>query len=427
LPRQLTDAFLRSVKPPASGRREIRDAACGGLIFRITAAGVRSWSFRFRDAAGQQPRATIGEYPAIGLRAARAAADAMRARVAAGGNPVEEKRAARREGGTRTFGALAARYLAEHAQRHKRSHERDARNLELHVLPHWRSRAASAIKRGDVIELVEGLISDGKPTLANRIQSLVSSVFTLGMDAAVVETNPCHRLKKRGVENVGRRVLSDDEIQLFWRGIVEPRRVRRGGLALRLALMTGARVSEIAGICRAELEHIGERGRAAWIIPAARTKNGREHLVPLVPLAADIVIELLAELEPSAQDLLPTRSRRRAGPIRGNTLTQAMDYFGRRLTGDAIAVRTWRTEPPTPHDLRRTVETRMAGLRVAKEIRDRVLNHVSTDVGSKHYNLHDYAHEKRDALNRWARVVNALVTGTGTAVVELSDVRVGAG
>src|SRR5262245_39894555 len=424
---RLTDALLRSAKPPAAGRFEFNDVACSGLEFRITAGGARSWSFRFRDVAGKQTRATIGEYPAIGLRAARAAADAMRARVAAGGNPVEEKRAARREGGTRMFGALAARYLAEHARRHKRSHDRDARNLELHVLPHWRSRAASAIKRGDVIELVEGLISDGKPTLANRIQSLVSSVFTFGMDAAVVETNPCHRLKKRGVENVGRRVLSDDEIQLFWRGIVEPRRARRGGLALRLALMTGARVSEIAGICRTELEHIGERGRAAWIIPGARTKNGREHLVPLVPLAADIVIELLAELEPSAQDLLPTRSRRRAGPIRGNTLTQAMDYFGRRLTGDAIAVRTWRTEPPTPHDLRRTVETRMAGLRVAKEIRDRVLNHVSTDGGSKHYKLHEYADEKRDSLNRWAKLVNALVTRTGAAVVELSDVRVGAG
>ena len=50
-----------------------------------------------------------------------------------------------------------------------------------------------------------------------------------------------------------------------------------------------------------------------------------------------------------------------------------------------------------------------------KEIRDRVLNHVSTDVGSKHYNLHDYADEKRDALNRWAKLVNALVTGTGAA------------
>src|SRR5215475_829335 len=174
LPRQLTDAFLRSVKSPPSGRREIRDVACGGLIFRITAAGVRSWSFRFRDAAGQQPRATIGEYPAIGLRAARAAADAMRARVAAGGNPVEEKRAARRGASDQTFEALAARYLTEHAERHKRSHKRDARNLDLHVLPHWRGRRFATIRRGDVIELIERLIAAGKPTLANRVQSLIT-------------------------------------------------------------------------------------------------------------------------------------------------------------------------------------------------------------------------------------------------------------
>jgi integrase len=102
-----------------------------------------------------------------------------------------------------------------------------------------------------------------------------------------------------------------------------------------------------------------------------------------------------------------------------------MDYFGRRLTGDAIAVRTWRAEPPTPHDLRRTVETRLAELRIPKEIRDRVLNHAPGDVGSKHYNLHDYADEKRDALNRWATLVNALVTGMTANVVPLSDPRVG--
>jgi integrase len=108
-------------------------------------------------------------------------------------------------------------------------------------------------------------------------------------------------------------------------------------------------------------------------------------------------------------------------------LAEAMEGFGRRLHGSDDAIKTWRAEPPSPHDLRRTVGTRLAELRIPKEIRDRVLNHVSTDVGSKHYNLHDYSDEKRDALNRWARVVNTLVTGTGTAVVELSDVRLGAG
>jgi integrase len=421
----LTDAFLRSVKPPTAGRFEIRDPACGGLVFRITATGARSWSFRFRDALGRQTRATIGEYPAIGLKAARKAANAMRALVANGGNPVENKRAARRGIPGKTFEALAARYLAEHATRRKRSHKRDARNLELHILSRWRGRPFAGIRRGDVIELVEGLVTAGKPTLANRVQSLISSVFTFGMDAALLEANPCHRLKKRGVENVGRRVLSDDEIRLFWSGVIEPLRARHAGLGLRLALLTGARVSEVAGICRAELERLGEAGRAAWIIPGARTKNGREHLIPLVPLARDLILELLAELEPGAEYLLPTRSRRRQGPIRGNSLTQAMDYFGRRLTGDAIAVRTWRAEPPTPHDLRRTVETRLAELRIPKEIRDRVLNHDPGDVGSKHYNLHDYADEKRDALNRWATLVNALVTGMTANVVPLSDPRVG--
>jgi integrase len=191
--------------------------------------------------------------------------------------------------------------------------------------------------------------------------------------------------------------------------------------------LTGARISEIAGISRAELERLGDASRAAWIIPGTRTKNGRDHLVPLSPLAQDLVLELLESLGQSDEFLLSTYSRHRKGSVSGKSIAQAMKNFGRRLAGDIPAVRTWRAELPTPHDLRRTVGTRLAELRVPKEVRDRVLNHAARDVGSKHYNLHDYADEKRDALNRWAKLVNALVTGTGTAVVDLSDVRTRAG
>ena len=99
-------------------------------------------------------------------------------------------------------------------------------------------------------------------------------------------------------------------------------------------------------------------------------------------LARATVIDLLELIGPEEQFLFPTRSRRRVGPIRPNSLTQAMDYFGRRLTGQDEAERTWKLEPPTPHDLRRTVETRLASLRIPKEIRDRVLNHIPSDVGS---------------------------------------------
>ena len=235
----LTDVFVRSAKPAGAGRTEISDLRCVGLVLRIAVDGGKSWSFRFRTQTGKQTRATIGRYPDVALTDARQRADDMRRAVAEGRNPVEEKRAARAPGFVGTFDALAGRYLDEHSRRRKRSSEGDERNLRKHVLPKWAGRAFAEIRRRDVIELVEGLVTDGKPTLANRVQSLISSVFTFAMDADLAEANPCHRLRKRGVERVGRRVLSDEEIRLFWSRIVEPPATRRTGLALRLTLLTG--------------------------------------------------------------------------------------------------------------------------------------------------------------------------------------------
>jgi hypothetical protein len=74
----LTDGYLRALAPPATGRLEISDTRCGGLVLRVTAAGVKSWSFRFRDRITQAPlRVTIGRYPDVGLSAARGAADGI--------------------------------------------------------------------------------------------------------------------------------------------------------------------------------------------------------------------------------------------------------------------------------------------------------------------------------------------------------------
>jgi hypothetical protein len=166
---------------------------------------------------------------------ARQAADKLRRVVAGGINPVESKRRAKAEGLQRTFAVLAERYLEEHARRHKRSAEADERNLRLHILPKWRDWPFDSIRRSDVIELAEGLIKQGSPVQANRIQALVSSIFSFALDADLVQGNPCARLRKRGAETTGTRVLSDGEIQLFWPNAILPPVSRRVGLALRLA------------------------------------------------------------------------------------------------------------------------------------------------------------------------------------------------
>ena len=160
----------------------------------------------------------------------------------------------------------------------------------------------------------------------------------------------------------------------------------------------------------AELDAVVDAARAAWIIPGTRTKNGRDHLIPLSALARDVVLDLLGLIAP--QSNIYFRPQASDDAARESTsLSRAMRYLGSRLQGDDDAIRTWRAEPPSPHDLRRTVGTRLAELRVPKEVRDRCLNHAVGDVGSRHYNFHDYIDEKREALTRWARMVKAITAG----------------
>jgi len=298
----LTDTLCRT-KPPRSGRLEIADLRQAGLVLRITSNGARSFAYRFRHPDTRKTlRATIGPYPATTLEAARKRAKDMAAQVADGTNPIDARNAEREAAPTRTFEALAGRYLKEHAGRHKRprSAEEDRRNLAVHILPKWAKRDFRTIRRADVIEIIESIVSAGKHAAGNRVHALISKIFSFAIDADLLEANPAARLKKRGVEKVGRRVLDDTEIRTFWRGIVLPPVSRSVGLALRLALLTAARASEISGARKFEFENLDNPDRAAWLIPSERTKNKTGHLLPLPPLAVETVeaaIELSSHSE----------------------------------------------------------------------------------------------------------------------------------
>src|SRR5215831_8222573 len=102
--RKLTDAYCRRAKPPASGRLEISDQRCTGLVFRVTERGAKSWAFRFREASsGRSLRATIGPYPVVTLSKARERGEEMRRTVVNGANPIEIKRRERAEAPDRTM------------------------------------------------------------------------------------------------------------------------------------------------------------------------------------------------------------------------------------------------------------------------------------------------------------------------------------
>jgi integrase len=407
----LTDVACKT-KPPRNGRLEIADLRQVGLVLRITSNGARSFAYRFRHPHTRKTlRATIGPYPAVTLVSARRRAKEMAAQVADGTNPIETRNVEREAAPARTFEALAARYLREHAIRHKRprSAEEDRRNLAVHVLPKWGKRDFRTIRRADAIELIESIVGSGKHAAGNRVHALISKIFSFALDSDLIEANPVTRLRKRGIENVGRRVLSDAEIKTFWDGIVLPPISRRVGLALRLALATAARATEIAGARKAEFENLDNPKLAVWIIPNERAKSKTQHLIPLSRLALETVkaaIELTSEND---EFVFPLRRGHRRASIERHALASAMRCFSQSLKSQIA--KSWQQEPPTPHDLRRTLNSRLAQMGIPKEVRSAVLGHVPrrSDVEARHYLVHEFEKEKREAFSRWAAEIEGII------------------
>jgi integrase len=437
----LTDVFVRSVETPANGRLEITDLRCNGLTLRVTKGWVKSWSFRFRDPKSRKlARATIGAYPTVSLQMARERALDLSRQVAGGINPVEEKRKARDEAPTRTFEALAARYMTEHARRHKRTAEADQRNLNVHILPNWRGRPFSAIGRKDVIALCEGIVAKGSPIQANRVQALLSKMFSFALDAELVTANPCARLKKRSKETTATRVLSDDELVLLWRRVGDPPNSKRMGQGLRLIMLTGVRVTELAGAEIKEFDRLDDAKNARWMIPAARSKNGRAHVVPLSGLALSIVVDLLKRATALEGEHSPPRfvfvsPNDPRKPIDGHAFSVAMIRFGNALSvaadakdygfDEVQAITTWTSDRPSAHDLRRTLATRLAGSGIPAEDVSACLNHARRSITARHYDLYDRAREKRRAFDLWAEQVAGIIgerdqSGEGVRLTRLT-------
>jgi integrase len=194
--------------------------------------------------------------------------------------------------------------------------------------------------------------------------------------------------------------LTDAEIVKFW-SAVDAERKEFSGL-LKLLLLTGCRLNEVAGMRRAELSDDG----ATWSIPGERTKNKRPHIVPLAPLAR----EILATMAGDGELVFTTTGR---SPVSGwSRIKTSLD--------GAMAIPPWRL-----HDLRRTAATGMAEIGIAPHIVEAALNHIS---GAKAgvagtYNRAAYAPEKRAALERWASHVQGLVCGQPANIVNMRKAR----
>jgi integrase len=430
----LTAAAVRRMRP-GKQRREVRDGGCRGLLLIIQPSGVKTWAMRFSQ-RGKLRRIALGPVdvsgkdsagpPQLGqlltLAAARRLALQLNHERASGHDVVAARhrekleRAAR---GAATFAVAAKDFITQHAQRHTRDWEEQARLLgfnpsDLTIIPkgladRWRDEPISDINGDDIHGIVDEAREKGAPGLVRRskrpteararaMMRTLSKMFGWLVAKRRLQANPCDGVARPQPPRARDRVLTNAEVVKFWRAAESMR--KEFGVLLQLLLLTGCRLSEVAEMRRDELRDEG--AGVMWVIPGTRTKNKREHIVPLPPMAC----ELLASVPMTDGYVFTTDG---AHPVSG------WSKIKRRLDA-AMKVPAWRL-----HDLRRTAATGMAGLGIAPHIVEAVLNHISgarAGVAGV-YNRAAYAAEKKMALERWAGHVAGLVGGTPANVISL--------
>jgi integrase len=413
----------RLTLPPGKAEVFHFDETCPGLSVRIQRTGKPTYVVWFTAPGGKRKRLTIGAVAGTKLQDARDQTTAWIRAARDGRDPGMERRAARTAAAEAlTVGDLITAYLKKHAERHQRPRTliETKRALERHWKP-LHELTAAAVTRAEVSARLLELADTSGTVGANRARANLSAAFAWGMRAGLVDHNPVIGTVK-GEEVSGERVLTPDELRAIWQATED---LNGYDAIVRVLMLTLQRKSEVGGLARAELD----RERALWTLPGARTKNKREHEVPLSRQALAIV-DVFAKAAAVRGDGAPylfglggrapfsgwSRSKRRL--VHRSGVLDAECYAVRRLGRELRRGEKPNTEDRrhgwTVHDIRRSGVTFMADeLAVEPHIAEAIINHVSGHKGGVAgvYNHAAYREQKRIALQRWADWLEAAVAG----------------
>jgi integrase len=222
-------------------------------------------------------------------------------------------------------------------------------------------------------------------------------MFRWAVSQDIVDVDPAHGLVAYESGAPRDRVLSWDEIALLWKWLGSSSLPLGPPTILRLQILLGARCSEIGGMRAEEINTTNW----LWTLPAARSKNNRPRVTPLVGQARQIVSDVLAKR--SAGLLFATEGRR---PFTSAHVGQFL--LNRR---SSVPVSGFST-----HDLRRTFATKLIELGVGTDIVAATIGHSAasgegTRTLLRHYVWTDQVERKCQVLAYWDGVVRGIILG----------------
>jgi integrase len=386
---EITDASAAKLTLPAGKTEAVFfDDKLKVYGVRVRASGSATFVFYYKAIGGDSRRMTIGRVGGVKEKEARITAHEYYVqRYARKGDPAKDHQA-KREKSADTIKAALPVFLATKKQKLK---PRTYAELERHLQVNAKSLHGWQIDQltlRPVAKLLAKIADNNGLRASDAVRGDLITFFKWAISEGLSETNPVIGTKKKHAAEPRERTLSGDELREVWLACEDD----QYGAIVKLLILTAQRRDEIGALRWTEVDLDG----AAITLPKHRTKNKRQHVVPLSAPAVAILKKQ------------PVRAERDLIFGLGDGAFSGWSAAKRRLDARILA-RTGKAPAPwTLHDLRRTARTGFGALGVPPHISEAVINHLPSKL-IQTYDRNKYEAEKKRALNRWGRYVVALV------------------
>lgn len=411
--KNITHRFVKGLQPPEKPV-EYYDENESGLILRLSRVGTKTFAYRYRF-SGKNRRFTIGKFPEKSLSDARADVRKLKVKVNDGIDPQAEKEKRKYKPKELTFKELAdlfsKQYLPNLAERTCDEYQRHI-DVELIGKDNWGEIPISEFTSQHVREVLNRKgHEEGKYTMANRIRSTISTIFSYGLKniGIKLDVNPVKNTPKfeKG-ENVRDRIYSEDEIKELWEfWETKPEPIQS---YYKIVLLLGQRKTVTMQMKWEDIEkdklckriEIGPDGKPIQknfraTIWGAIKKGNKYHELPL----PEMVIDILEKLKPITGDSEYVFESPR---IDSKPLSSVKSTTNK--IKEESSVSDFRI-----HDLRTTLATYLEECLIDEIVIQKVLNHAAQGVTGRHYQWYNYNDKKLVALNRWSWRVKSILKG----------------
>lgn len=383
----LTDSAIKALKP-VEKRFKVFDG--GGLYLEVLPTGSKVWRVK-HSWKGKDKRLTLGSYPTLTLKDARAALAKVKEQIRLGEDPSLPQVGV--EQGATKFSEVAREWIEKQSPRWSDNHKNTVSyRLARFAFPHLGEQPVGTVTPRMVLDTVRLIEGAGKNETASRVLGICSQVFRYAVACGYCISDPCRDLRgalEAHVEIPRPALTRKEDIAGLMASIDGYTGFSITRYAMYWSAYTFCRPGEVR---QAEWKEIFWDEKE-WRIPPEKMKMRFEHRVPLCRQCMAI---LYALREKKCSDVWIFPSTRPSRPLSENGVLSALRRMG------------YEKHEMTAHGFRAMASTMLNELGYRPDIIERQLAHGDTDKVRAVYNRAAYMDERRTMMQEWADYLDKL-------------------